>query len=121
MADFSPLTKEERERLVTDNEKALAECAKMGWEIDWATRDLIRYEATVAALEAEIARLREKAEVGEAVEAMGIGDDLERGSEMAWTLTRRIPGCRLAGHWHGDTALAALRGAFSKAVGASDG
>jgi len=128
MAEYKPLTKEEREthaafckrqlRLRTGN-------AGMAVLHDMAHLSLA-YEATVkdrenriAALEAENARLREKAELGEAVEGMRPGDVLLRASETKWrtgagamasTTNRSITII----HWADkvrNTALAALRAA----------
>ena len=68
MAEHRPLTRQERERLHTrihaNVERALAEYDDDDWA-DMCMRGLgyiLRYEATVAALEAKIARLRETLE-----------------------------------------------------------
>ena len=93
---------------------------------------ILRLLDTVAALEAELARLRPLAEVGEAVEGMRPGDVLLRASETKWrtgagamasTTNRSITII----HWADkvrNTALAALRAAkktpTTKAVEAND-
>ena len=57
-----PLTKEERDEIVL----ALVALKQRWGHNTWVEHTALRYEATVAALEADNARLRQLAEVGEA-------------------------------------------------------
>lgn len=90
MAEHAPLTKQMRERvhtrIHTNVERALAEYDDDDWA-DMCMRGLgyiLRYEATVVALEAELARLRPLAEVGEAVEGMPAGYALHHYDDASW-------------------------------------
>ena len=128
MAEYKPLTKEERETHAAFCERQLR--VRIGNSEEAILHDMahlsLRYEATVqdrddriAALEADNAHLRPLAEVGEAVEGMRPGDVLLRASETKWrtgagamasTTNRSITII----HWADkvrNTALAALRAA----------
>jgi len=114
MAEYKPYTKEERERLVASMERwnMLGQDRVIEVFAGAVVIEVRRYEATVAALEAEVtedkdnyqtmldtacqevkkrqeleaelARLRPLAEVGEAVEGMELGDGLFREGEHEW-------------------------------------
>ena len=133
MAEYKPLTKEERANIVqTIGMLDEGVCSKLEY-----FSDLLRYEATVkdrenriAALEAENARLREKAELGEAVEAMPVDWMLLHWMERDWLVYKHATftdwdgmedwheiqaenPCDEEGvdRWRGDTVLEALRAA----------
>lgn len=80
MSEYTPLTKEERANIV-QTISMLDEGVFSKLEY---FSDLLRYEATVAALEAENARLRPLAAVGEAVEGMPVGAVLLRHEQKRW-------------------------------------
>jgi len=93
MAEYEPYTKEERETHAAFCERQLR--VRIGNSEEAILHDMahlsLRYEATVqdrddriAALEADNARLRQLAEVGEAVEGMELGDGLFREGEHEW-------------------------------------
>ena len=115
MAEHRPLTRQERERLHTrihaNVERALAEYDDDDWA-DMCMRGLgyiLRYEATVAALEAELAHLRQLAEVGEAVEAMPVGFGLSHAAEDIWLTWDNRGLDDEVDETCGQTALATLR------------
>jgi len=120
MPEYKPLTKEARQ---------LACDAARHFVGDWMpgpfdANTILRYEATVAALEAEVACLTPLAEVGEAVEGMpvgwrvarylhGFGAGPEDADDVLGAGTTALAALRMA---RLDAALAALR----TAKGASD-
>lgn len=115
MAEHAPLTKQKRERLHTrihtNVERALAEYDDDDWA-DMCMRGLgyiLRYEATVVALEAENARLRPLAEVGKAVEAMPVGFGLSHAAEDIWLTWDNRGLDDEVDETCGQTALATLR------------
>lgn len=129
MAEHAPLTKQKRERLHTrihtNVERALAEYDDDDWA-DMCMRGLgyiLRYEATVVALEAENARLRPLAEVGEAVEAMPVGFGLSHAAEDIWLTWDNRGLDDEVDETCGQTALATLRelAALRAAKGETDG
>lgn len=92
-----PLTKHERFNIQT--------CPLTGRE-----KELVdSYEATVAALEAEVARLRSLAEVGEAVEGMPVGFGLSHAAEDIWLTWDNRGLDDEVDETCGQTALATLR------------
>lgn len=77
-----PLTKEERELARGYAEGVYAHSADA--QEHTAAVMILRLLDTVAALEAELARLRQLAEVGEAVEGMPVGFGLSHAAEDIW-------------------------------------
>ena len=106
-----PLTKHERFNIQT--------CPLTGRE-----KELVdSYEATVAALETELARLRQLAEVGEAVEGMPVGFGLSHAAEDIWLTWDNRGLDDEVDETCGQTALATLRelAALRAAKGEADG
>ena len=107
-----PLTKEERDEIVL----ALVALKQRWGHNTWVEHTALRYEATVtdrddriAALEAEVARLRPLAEVGEAVEGMPVGFGLSHAAEDIWLTWDNRGLDDEVDETCGQTALATLR------------
>jgi hypothetical protein len=104
-----PLTKEEREQL-TGIAKSLV--LSPDSRLSGLAAAVLLYDAKLAALEAEVARLTPLAATGEAVEGMGIHDVLRRIRKDTWHVYTNAEGnmvCDAVSE--GPTALAALRAA----------
>jgi len=88
MPEYAPLTKEKRELYALCAEEELAHPETGYGEGDyypWLEKYL-RLNATVAALEAEVARLRPLAETGERAEGMPVGFGLSHAAEKLWLI-----------------------------------
>ena len=139
MAEYKPYTKEERERLVASMERwnMLGQDRVIEVFAGAVVIEVRRYEATVAALEAEVteakdnyqtmldtacqevkkrqeleaelARLRPLAEVGEAVEGMPVGFGLSHAAEDIWLTWDNRGLDDEVDETCGQTALATLR------------
>ena len=118
MAEYKPLTKEERETHAAFCERQLR--VRIGNSEEAILHDMahlsLRYEATVqdrddriAALEADNARLRPLAEVGEAVEGMPVGFGLSHAAEDIWLTWDNRGLDDEVDETCGQTALATLR------------
>lgn len=111
MAEYEPYTKEERERLVASMERwnMLGQDRVIEVFAGAVVIEVRRYEATVAALEAELARLRPLAAVGEAVEGMPVGFGLSHAAEDIWLTWDNRGLDDEVDETCGQTALATLR------------
>lgn len=110
-----PLTKEERDEI----DVRIAKMYRVHHQTEThetLAQAIRRYEATVqdrddriVALEAELARLREKAELGEAVEGMPVGFGLSHAAEDIWLTWDNRGLDDEVDETCGQTALATLR------------
>ena len=113
MPEYEPLTKEERESVVMWVDwRFRSDTEHDGHDIAYWIRG---YEATVAALEAEVKRLTPLAETGKAVEGMKRGYALQHtvhpDPHVKWVVLRLLTRSDADGEPHGASPLAALAAA----------